>query len=204
MTLLQTLYKQHCCIEGIKEILRSRHQQTHMHCERMVLLANRFAKACHLEEDKHSILLYSAMFHDIGKIGIPDSILMHDGSLDEAQHIVMQQHSSMGEVIVRTMQLKAGDTIAQHVRHHHEHFDGGGYPDRLKGNAIPLLARMLTILDSYDALRELRPYREALSHEQATAIMQDESGVVHDPELLKRFLDIEGIENIGEEYSREE
>ena len=130
-----------------------------MHCERMVLMADVFGKACALTADEHEKLLYSAMLHDIGKIGIPDSILLFNGALDAAQREIMQLHSETGETIVRLMALDDGDEIACHVRHHHEHYDGSGYPDGLCGEAIPLLARMLTILDSYDALREARPYR---------------------------------------------
>jgi HD-GYP domain-containing protein (c-di-GMP phosphodiesterase class II) len=202
MTLLQSLYTHHCSLEGIKEILRHRHLQTHLHCERVVLLADAFGKACALEKSEHEKLLYSAVFHDIGKVGIPDDILKHNGDLDEEQRAVMQLHSSMGEAIVRLMQLAHGEEIADHVRHHHEHFDGSGYPDGLKGDRIPLIARILTILDSYDALREIRPYRRALNHADAVAILRNESGTKHDPDLLDRFLMMADIEGIEEHYEK--
>jgi len=166
-----------------------------------MLLADAFAAACDLDYPAHKKLLYSAMFHDIGKIGIPDTILMHHGPLDPAQRTVMEKHSVIGESIVGLMRIKDGDEIACYVRHHHEHFDGGGYPDGLRGYGIPLLARMLTILDCYDAMREIRPYREALSHKDAIGIMQKETGTIHDPELLKRFVAMEKIEDIGEKYN---
>lgn len=203
MTLLQSLNKPNCSIAGISEMLRRRHRQTQMHCERVVVMADYLAKACALAPDDHEILLYSALLHDIGKIGIPDTILMFPGDLDEQQREVMRQHSTTGETIVRLMQLANGDEIADYVRHHHEHYDGRGYPDGLAGAAIPRLARMLTILDCYDALREPRVYRKALKHNEAVEIMRSESGIKHDPELLERFLAIEELEAITNDYSME-
>lgn len=200
MSVLDALYKQQCSLASIQEMLRHRHIPTHMHCERVVLMADAFAKACVLPPDEHAILLYSAMLHDIGKIGIPDSILMYEGALDDAQEEVMKMHSAIGEMIIRIMALEHGDAIAAHVRHHHEHYDGHGYPDGLAGEAIPRIARMLTILDSYDALREERPYRAALHHEEAVAIMQSESGIKHDPVLLKLFLELDEIKTIGDRH----
>ena len=201
MSVLQLLYDHQCSLAGIREILRYRHIQTHMHSERVVLMADAFAKACALNPADHKTLLYSAMFHDIGKIGIPDDILMFEGKLDEAQRTVMQQHSTIGETIVTLMRLERGDEIALHVRHHHEHFDGSGYPDALAGEAIPLLSRMLGILDSYDALRETRPYRPALDHTTSVVIMSKERGLKHDPELLDVFLNVNELEMIGEQYN---
>ena len=203
MSVLNALYNQQCSFAGIREMLRRRHIPTHMHCERVVLLADVFAQACSLTPDDHAVLLNSAMLHDIGKVGIPDSILMFEGALDKAQEERMQMHSAIGEAIVRLMALEHGETIAAHVRHHHEHYDGSGYPDGLAGESIPQLTRMLTILDSYDALREERPYRQAMHHEEAVGIMESESGVIHDPALLKHFLELEAIKIIGDHYGSE-
>jgi HD-GYP domain-containing protein (c-di-GMP phosphodiesterase class II) len=199
MTLLQSLNKPYCTLAGISEMLRRRHLQTQMHSERVVMLADVFARACALTHSQRTQLLYSALLHDVGKISIPDSILMFPGPLDDPQREVMQQHSATGEAIIRLMQLEDGEEIAGHVRHHHEHYDGSGYPDGLAGKAIPLLARMLTILDSYDALRETRPYRPALSHTQAIEIMHRERGIKHDPELLERFFEIPEIKTIEDD-----
>lgn len=203
MNVLHNLYQHKCSLESIKAILHHRHIPTYMHCERVVLMADLFGKACTLPDDEHEKLLYSAMLHDIGKVGIPDSILMFNGPLDDTQRETMELHSTTGEAIVRMMQMEDGETIASHVRHHHEHFDGSGYPDRLSGEAIPLISRMLSILDSYDALREERPYRAALTHEEAVAIMQDESGIKHDPLLLDIFLSLQEIKSIGSDYNKE-
>jgi len=203
MSVLQSLNLHHCSIQGIHEMVRHRHLQTHLHCERVVLLADAFGKACGLDAVEHEKLLYSAMFHDVGKIGIPDNILMYEGDLDKHQRAVMQQHSSIGEAIVRQMQLTFGDEIADHVRHHHEHFDGSGYPDRLRGSDIPKLARMLTILDCYDAMRENRSYRAALCHTDAVAILRSESGIVHDPNLLEDFLNMDSFDAVGIRYDEE-
>ncbi|WP_345969736.1 MULTISPECIES: HD-GYP domain-containing protein [Sulfurimonas] len=204
MNLFESLHAQPCSIEGLRESLRQRHSQTHEHCERVVLLADAFGRACSLSPDEQVQLLYSAMFHDIGKIGIPDSILLHPDALAPEQRETMQLHSTMGEAIVRLLQLPQGDRIADHVRHHHEHFDGSGYPDRLEGEAIPRIARMLSILDSYDALRETRPYRAAMPHHDAIEIMQNESGTKHDPELLTIFLQLEVMDMIEKQYGANE
>lgn len=196
MPALRTIKDDFCSVESISEMLRHRHLETHMHCERVVRLAEVFSDRYGLDADGKHQLLYSAMFHDIGKIGIPDAVLMHEDELDASQREIMELHSTIGETIVRLMRLDHSDAIASHIRHHHENFDGSGYPDRLKGDDIPLLARILTILDNYDALREDRPYRPAYSHAAAVALMRDESGTKHDPELLELFLRTEGIQRI--------
>ncbi|MHC3995246.1 HD-GYP domain-containing protein [Thiomicrolovo sp. ZZH C-3] len=201
MNLFESLHAQPCSIEGLRESLRQRHIQTHEHCERVVLLADAFGRACALSPDEQIQLLYSAMFHDIGKIGVPDSILLHPDVLAPEQRDTMQLHSTMGESIVRLMQLPQGDKIATYVRHHHEHYDGSGYPDGLGGETIPRIARMLSILDSYDALRETRPYRAALEHDKAISIMQSESGTKHDPELLTVFLQLDAMDIFDKQYS---
>jgi HD-GYP domain-containing protein (c-di-GMP phosphodiesterase class II) len=202
MNVLHNLYQHKCSLQSIKSILRHRHVPTHMHCERVVLMADLFGNACAFSHEEHQKLLYSAMLHDIGKIGIPDNILMFDGPLNDTQREIMQLHSTTGETIVRMMQLENGEEIALQVRHHHEHYDGNGYPDRLALKAIPLHARILSILDSYDALREERHYRSSLSHEAAVTIMQNESGTKHDPELLDIFLGLEAIKMIGDDYNK--
>lgn len=199
MTALESIIHDHCELESVQAMLRYRHDPTYQHSERVVLLATAFADACALEEPSRTILFYGALFHDLGKVGIPDDILLHPGKLSNAQREVMHRHSTIGESIVRMMHLEHGDAIAVCVRHHHEHYNGGGYPDRLKGDAIPLLARMLTIIDGYDALKEDRPYRGPLSHDDAKRIMQNASGSVYDPRLLERFFSIEQLETIGEQ-----
>ena len=102
----------------------------------------------------------------------------------------MQMHVSIGEEIVNLMKLDQSETIARFIRHHHEHYDGSGYPDGLRRDEIPYLSRLLGILDSYDALTEGRPYREALPHTKAVEILQEERGTKHDPELLDIFLKV--------------
>lgn len=196
MPVIRSIQEDVCSLESISEMLRHRHLQTHLHCERVVKLAQRFGEHYGLNAKQQHTLSYSAMFHDIGKIGIPDAILMNEYNLDPAQREVMELHSTIGETIVRLMRLEHGEEISEHIRHHHENYDGSGYPDRLKGDNIPLLARMLTILDNYDALRESRPYRGSFSHEETVTMMRSESGTKHDPELLALFLSTEGIEAI--------
>jgi putative two-component system response regulator len=139
-------------------------------------------------------LLPSVQLHDVGKIGIPDAILNKPGKLTEAEFKVMETHTSIGESIIDSMisQTGEGGDFLLHAKAfagtHHEKWDGTGYPRGLKGNAIPLQGRMMAIVDVYDALTSVRPYKSALSHEEAVNIIKEESGTHFDPKLVDVFL----------------
>jgi Response regulator containing a CheY-like receiver domain and an HD-GYP domain len=169
--------------------LELRDLHTSAHCGRVSQMALMFAEDFGLRGDALLALDVAARFHDVGKIGIPDAVLHKSGSLDDAEWEIMKGHSVRGEYIIRMdAGLVMGSEIARTVRHHHEHYDGNGYPDGLSEQAIPLPARVLSVIDSYDAIRNRRAYHAAQSHEDAMSILAGERGTKHDPQILDAFL----------------
>jgi len=121
--------------------------------------------------------------HDIGKIGISGRIIRKPGRLTEGEHVLMREHSSISASILRPLDI-LGES-ARMVHHHHEHWDGSGYPDRLKGEEIPVGARVILVADAYDALTTDRPYRRGADREHALAIIRRHSGTQFDPAVVK-------------------
>ncbi len=150
--------------------------------------------------DEHfiEILEFCAPVHDIGKVGLPDHILLKSGKLTPEERIVMQAHTIIGSDTLKEIHHQHGlsmaflQTAIDITRHHHERFDGTGYPDRLKGNAIPLSARIVALCDVYDALRARRSYKPALSHTASLQMMQEILDGHFDPVLMQVFLECEG------------
>lgn len=152
--------------------VESRDATTAGHCHRLAALASRLGARLGLQEPEVRALRRAGMLHDIGKVSIPDSILLKAGPLTEAERLVMEQHPLIGERIcqpLRTLRL-----VLPIIRHHHERLDGRGYPDRLRGDEIPQTARVLQVVDIYDALTSNRPYRAAMDPETAFAVMHAE------------------------------
>lgn len=139
----------------------------------------------------------AALFHDIGKIGIPDSILLKPAPLSEAEAKVMETHPVKSAEILKD--FHDFDNIALYIRHHHEQFNGKGYPDGLAGDRIPLFSRILLLSDTFDAMTSSRPYRKGLSKEQAFEELEKYSGIQFDPELANLF-----INSINKEISKDE
>lgn len=159
------------------------------HCDRVGVLALALARVYGLQGDQLMILDMAARLHDIGKIEIPAAILHKPGPLDAVEWAIMQSHSERGERMVRAdrpFPLQA--EVALVIRHHHEHYDGGGYPDALRGRAIPLLSRLLSVADSYDAMTEPRAYHPARTHDEVMAILTRERGGKHDPQMVDLVL----------------
>ncbi len=175
--------------------LGERDRSTRLHSERVVRLSLELGRDCELARNELEILGIGAHLHDIGKIGIPDRVLQKPAPFVEDEWETMKQHPVIGERILLSLGDDRLGEAAAVVRHHHEHFDGSGYPDRLTGNAIPLYSRMISLADSYDAIAITRPYHKARHHSAIMDILEAESGVKHDPELLRRFCRvIEGSE----------
>lgn len=175
--------------------LSYRDMNTRLHSDRVGLLAVAMGRRCRLAADELAPLGIGAMFHDIGKIGIPDDILKKPGQLDPAERRQMHHHPIIGEEILLAAQTPETTAAARLVRHHHENFDGQGYPDGLQGEDIPLGARIISIADNYDAMMERRVYRAAGSHRQVISTMRAGSGSKFDPYLLRVFCElIEDIE----------
>jgi putative two-component system response regulator len=153
--------------------LEAKHRGTEGHSERLVGYALRLGESFDLSEDDLAVLRIACLVHDIGKVAVPDSILFKPGKLNAEEMAIMRQHPVVGESICAP--LKSFRDALPVIRHHHERMDGSGYPDGLVGDGIPLGARILQVVDIYDALTTDRPYREALTHEWALSVMASEA-----------------------------
>lgn len=159
---------------------------TEGHCERLVDYLTRLGKRIGLPADQTTALRRAAIVHDIGKVAVPEAILLKPGRLTPEEWKVMRQHPVIGECICRP--LKSFRLVLPIIRHHHERFDGSGYPDGLKGEQIPLTARVLQIVDVYDALTSERPYKRALSPAKTLKTMaQEVKKGWWDPHLFAEF-----------------
>jgi putative two-component system response regulator len=145
---------------------------TEGHCERLSDYSTALGRQLGLAEEQLVALRRGGIVHDIGKIAIPEHILMKPGPLTAEERRIMEQHPVIGERICAP--LKTFQDVLPIIRHHHERMDGSGYPDGLKSEAIPLTARVLAVVDVYDALSTERPYRKALSNEEAFKVMGEE------------------------------
>jgi putative two-component system response regulator len=159
------------CTLGLS--VEARDPYTEGHCERLAQNATDLGRFLGVEEESIVALRRGGYLHDLGKIAVPDEILKKGGDLTEAEWEIMKQHPVTGETICRP--LKSLRLVLPIIRHHHEHSDGSGYPDGLRENEIPLLPRILQVVDIYDALCTARPYKPALSHDQAAVTMRAEA-----------------------------
>ena len=175
-------------VEALDIAMDERDRYTHEHCNRLVSLSAEIGQCCKLSDGELSSLKRAALLHDIGKIGIPDSILLKPGKLTNEEWETIKTHSVKGERIVSKLELKNGWDITSLIRHHHEHFDGSGYPDGISGESIPIGARIISVVDSYDAMTTTRSYASARSHDEALAIMHEEEGEKSDPYVFRQFL----------------
>ena len=163
--------------------MEHRDRTTSGHGDRLATLSMALGTALGLTHLQILVLNRGGYLHDIGKIGIPDSILFKPGPLTEDEWVVMRTHSAQGEAICRPAKTLA--PVLPIIRHHHERLDGTGYPDGLRGEEIPLLARILSVADVFDALTSTRPYKEARTPAQALAIVQAEAGCGwRDPDVV--------------------
>lgn len=163
---------------------------TRLHSERVLGLATDIGARCSLSEHDMGILEISSSFHDIGKIGIPDHILLKSSGFDEAEWEIVKKHTEMGEAIIAATELDGSSQAALVIRHHHEYFNGQGYPDGLSGEEILVHSRIISIADCYDAMAVTRPYHKPKKHSEVMKIMNDETGAKHDPQLMRIFCDI--------------
>jgi putative two-component system response regulator len=162
---------------------------TEGHCERLSFYAARLGRRLMLPDDQLVALRRAGVLHDVGKVAVPDAILLKPGPLTEEERRIMREHAIVGEKICRG--LKSFRYVLPIIRHHHEKINGTGYPDGLKGDEIPLTARILTIVDVFDALSTKRPYRDALPLEQVRTTMQEEvDNGWWDPDLFHEFLEM--------------
>jgi putative two-component system response regulator len=182
----------HCTddLDSAEEVLlnlgrtvETRDPSTEGHCERLAAYALAMGAELSLGPEDLQALYRGALIHDVGKIAVPDAVLLKPGPLTSAEYEVMKRHTIVGEMLCAD--FRAFRSVRPIVRHHHERIDGSGYPDRLVGAAVPLLAQMVGILDVFDALTTARPYRPALSFAAAMECLRDEvARGLHDRALV--------------------
>ena len=187
--LIDSLEEAETILFALAQSVERRDKYTGMHCERLATYSIALGRALGLPRHEQLALYRGGYLHDIGKIGIPDMILFKRGLLTDEEWQTMRLHTIRGEEICRPMKTLA--PVLPIIRSHHERWDGTGYPDRLAGEDIPLLARILQVADIYDALTTARPYKPAFTHQHAIEIMLEEGRRGwRDPELVPLFAEI--------------
>ncbi len=186
-------------IESLAAAIEAKDGCTASHLQRVKRHCLRLARKLGLSEMEMRTLELAAVLHDVGKVGVPDSILGKPGRLTEREFSQIAVHTTLGAQIVSAVQFPL--PVDQVVLCHHEHWDGAGYPRQLAGEQIPLLARVLTVADCFDALTSERPYRPALSLPQALKIMREQKGKIFDPGVLEVFL--ESVPEFATDLERE-
>jgi putative two-component system response regulator len=168
--------------------LESKDTATQWHANRLVHLSAAIAKYLDLPEDLSTAIRYGACLHDIGKVAVPEALLRKPGKLTSAEFAVMRLHPEVGAMILEN--IDTWQDVQRIVRHHHERFDGGGYPDSLRGAEIPVGARIVAVVDAFDVMRSGRPYAPARPHDEILAELHRERGAQFDPEMVDAFVSI--------------
>jgi HD-GYP domain-containing protein (c-di-GMP phosphodiesterase class II) len=175
---------------ALLQALRERDAYTWDHCDRAGHRAVAVARALSLSETECRCVYWAAELHDVGKLAIPDAILLKPGPLDADEMALMRTHSQKSCDILRAIPDPVIEPIAQAVLHHHEAWDGSGYPAGLRGTDIPLAARIVAVVDVYDALTTHRTYHSARPHDEVVAWIAQGAGSRFDPAVVKAFLGV--------------
>ena len=175
-------------IETLRFTVEAKDTYTRVHSDRVAEYSELIGKALGLPETDLKTLKIGGLFHDIGKIGIPDSILLKTTKLDNDEYSEIKNHPAIGAHIISNATIFKD--IIPIVKHHHERYDGKGYPSKLQGEDIPYLARITAVADAFDAMTSKRSYRDSLPLEKVRAEIEKCSGTQFDPEIAKVFLDI--------------
>ncbi|MFO7959220.1 MAG: HD domain-containing protein [Candidatus Brocadiia bacterium] len=194
-------------ISTIINLIEVKDEYTYGHSERVTAVAMLLAEQCSLDKEDRRNLEIGGLLHDVGKLAVELEILQKPSRLSETEYEAIKQHPAAGAAILKN--IENAETVAAAVRHHHEWWDGNGYPDGLAGEDIPLLARILALADAFDSMASDRPYKEALSREEILSELRTGSGSQFDPGLVRGF--IEGLEDdrtfqnrIAEVYRRKD
>ncbi len=194
--LYNTLDSAEQVIFSLAAAVEAKDSLTEKHTQRVGESARHLGSRLGMPDVALDALYRGGIIHDIGKIGVPDSILLKPGALDPEETIRMRSHVLIGENIVRP--LRSASTLLPIIRHHHERFDGRGYPDGLRGREIPRLARIVAVCDAFDALVNDRPYRPRLPVDRALAVLVDGAGHQWDPEVVDLFVgEMPAIHRLG-------
>jgi putative two-component system response regulator len=176
-------------ILGLGATVEARDPSTQGHCQRLARYATGFGRALSLSSRALKALGRGGFLHDIGKIAVPDHVLLKTGALDPEETLVMREHPIVGDTLCAG--LRSLRDVRPIVRHHHERLDGSGYPDGLRQDAVPLLAQIVAIVDVFDALTTERPYRKALPHRMAFDVLEEESSNGwRDGALVREFIGV--------------
>ena len=175
-------------IKAIAATIDARDGYTHRHSERVAALVSRLSRELRLSEPERETAELAALLHDVGKIAVPDSILNKPGKLLPEEFAEMQRHPVHGAEILGNIQSETVKAVLPGVKYHHEKWDGTGYPEGLKGEAIPFLGRLLAVADFYDALTSARSYRGAMSPDEAIALVKKGSGTHFDPAVAAALI----------------
>jgi putative nucleotidyltransferase with HDIG domain len=173
-------------LKTLISIIEAKDAYTRGHTERVAGYANAIAGRLKVSEEQRRRIMFGALLHDIGKVGVLENVLHKDGALDTDEWEHLQKHPEVGARIVEKMEFLSG--VSEIVRHHHETWDGRGYPDGIKGEEIPLGARIVTVADSFDAMTTNRSYRGALPIEEAVRRLEASAGTQFDPWIVKTFV----------------
>ena len=175
-------------IKTLISIINAKDKYTYGHVERVVIYSRLLADKLKLSEVDKNNLIYGAYMHDIGKINIPKEILIKKMKLEKEEWEELKSHPENGAEIIKSVEsLK--DVIPL-IKHHHERYDGNGYPSKLKGEEIPYLVRVLTVVDSFDAMTSNRPYNRRMSYEEGIEELRKCSGTQFDPKIVKAFIEV--------------
>ena len=183
-------------VEAIASAVEARDGYTQLHCRRLALFSSVMAQRLGLGESEIEAIRLGALLHDVGKIGIRDEVLLKPGRFTQREQAEMRRHADIGHRIVSGIHGLSQDTLAC-VRHHHECWDGSGYPSALAGDAIPLAARIVTVVDVWDALSTKRPYKPAYAPAEVCRMLRKARGERFEPELVDLFLRL--LDEEGEE-----
>ncbi len=187
----EVLRSLHLFAESLGNAIDAKDHCTCMHSEEVAIIAQAIGMQLELSQMETRLLHIAGHLHDIGKIGIPDSILKKDSALTDEEYEEIKKHPELGaEIVTPVMGAVGNGEIVKIILHHHERFDGKGYPEGISGYDIPLGARIIAVADSLSAMLQDRPYRDAMAYSDAVAEIVRCSGTQFDPEIVAAFVEI--------------